>query len=687
MPMKRPIGDTNADQYDNALHRPKRLRTWATIPTSDAVRQMEGARSTMEKEEDEEVEEQKKESTVNEKSCPEASQESTAVFVDAAKQSIRHRSGDRPVLASDEPPSAELAKTPKRVHFFPITEIYKTPYQKHGDTFDGTGEDWMWGDTLRIDQKKLEIMVTGLMGSTDDPEVTYNLEYRDYGSKYTVYKLCNNEKAVVVKVPGAGWKGRWTKERAALLRSEVATMQYVKNNTSIPVPEVYCWETSLDRSEIGVPYILMDFVEGVRGDEVLNGAPERKVMKAGKRWPTYLTSKRNDRKAGLRMLGGFEAVAEVLGKLTSRRSNRVGMVTAQTGQTAAYISITESLDEERKPRDFSREIHLPITELARLIDKTNEGIESLGTTAIDSFLHMSLESMPLHVARNITRSKEEPSFVLTIPGFNASNVFFVNDNGKIQISGVVGWHNAHYAPLWAGLTTLLPDFKDENDCTVNNHSSKHVDRFKNVYNSVMKNTPVEFKKYLSNLDNYKELYHALLSPSGSYERRCFATNMLQRHFRGILVPERLFQFLDQQHQTSLHEVLKKKLRWLVRHYLEVDKEFWALSLSTFKRDEEVEQSIEREIIRDYTQGRIRRQQKSQARAEARNPKGDTSTAASRLEGGTEEVIDDSLGSEIYDFGEPNLGYISFGTLPVEDVDFEESPSTKASIDEASIGKD
>lgn len=45
--------------------------------------------------------------------------------------------------------------------------------------------------------------------------------------------------------------------------SEVATMDYARNVLGLPVPKVFGWSASADKTDVGAEYILMEKVEGV----------------------------------------------------------------------------------------------------------------------------------------------------------------------------------------------------------------------------------------------------------------------------------------------------------------------------------------------------------------------------------------------------------------------------------------
>lgn len=66
----------------------------------------------------------------------------------------------------------------------------------------------------------------------------------------------------LIKIPAKGYSGRWTDSDARAITSEALTMRLVKEKTTIPVPEVFSYQSTIE-NELHCPFILMEFVEGV----------------------------------------------------------------------------------------------------------------------------------------------------------------------------------------------------------------------------------------------------------------------------------------------------------------------------------------------------------------------------------------------------------------------------------------
>lgn len=66
----------------------------------------------------------------------------------------------------------------------------------------------------------------------------------------------------LLKVPAIAHPGRWDEMAARALKAEALTMQLLKRDTSIPLPEVYSFDATLE-NELNCAYILMEYVCGV----------------------------------------------------------------------------------------------------------------------------------------------------------------------------------------------------------------------------------------------------------------------------------------------------------------------------------------------------------------------------------------------------------------------------------------
>ncbi|KAL8817800.1 MAG: hypothetical protein Q9191_008075, partial [Dirinaria sp. TL-2023a] len=83
-----------------------------------------------------------------------------------------------------------------------------------------------------------------------------------YGSFHILFPLAFKDgKKWILKVPAAGYRGKWDSLAANSLRSEALVMRKLASETTIPLPTVYSFDTSLE-NQLKCPFILMEYMEG-----------------------------------------------------------------------------------------------------------------------------------------------------------------------------------------------------------------------------------------------------------------------------------------------------------------------------------------------------------------------------------------------------------------------------------------
>jgi predicted Ser/Thr protein kinase len=84
-----------------------------------------------------------------------------------------------------------------------------------------------------------------------------------FGSYHIVFTLeFTDGLRWALKIPASGLRDRFDENAARALTSEALVMQLLKRETTIPVPEVYSFDTSFDNC-INCPFILMEFMAGI----------------------------------------------------------------------------------------------------------------------------------------------------------------------------------------------------------------------------------------------------------------------------------------------------------------------------------------------------------------------------------------------------------------------------------------
>lgn len=84
-----------------------------------------------------------------------------------------------------------------------------------------------------------------------------------FGSYHIIYPLKFTDGTQwVLKVPSSGYPGQWSDISARSLRCEALTMRLLKRSTTIPIPEVYSFDASLD-NQLNCPFMLMEYIPGL----------------------------------------------------------------------------------------------------------------------------------------------------------------------------------------------------------------------------------------------------------------------------------------------------------------------------------------------------------------------------------------------------------------------------------------
>lgn len=146
------------------------------------------------------------------------------------------RYGPAYLMASDAPPSPPEETWKK--HFGNLIHISSR-------NFIGLG--------MRIRQEVLGTTTTTRTRVIEKTAGTFNLE--------CIIGLDNSR--MVIRIPACGRSGSLTRPAEEWLQSHVRTLKYVREHTTIPVPEVYHFDTT-SRNEISAPYIAMSYIEGGR---------------------------------------------------------------------------------------------------------------------------------------------------------------------------------------------------------------------------------------------------------------------------------------------------------------------------------------------------------------------------------------------------------------------------------------
>lgn len=241
--------------------------------------------------------------------------------------------------------------------------------------------------------------IQGLMG---DLNCHINPDKKMYGSYNVIFTVeWSDNVKWIVRIPGKGFD----LDLLDLTKMDIEynTMEYIRMNTTIPLPQVLHWET--DNLMAGVPFALMTFVEGV---------------------PLYRYWYEDHAKEKV-LLGILDDVAKNMAQLYQLPFDKLGMLDFSESQSKPSVRTVISNEYDRdevsidwgKTREQAqhtslRGMLLYLTETLDL-DQNEEGAVEI--------LKLCVESIPEFM---------EPTgpFYLTIPDLDLQNIM-INENGKI----------------------------------------------------------------------------------------------------------------------------------------------------------------------------------------------------------------------------------------------------------------
>ena len=234
----------------------------------------------------------------------------------------------------------------------------------------------------------------------------------------------------LVKIPADGYRGRWDQWDAEGITSEALTMQLVRSKTTIPVPEVFSYRSTIE-NELNCPFILMEFIEGISLHEFW--------------FDTSFPLEEIERRR-IQALGG---VASVILQLNQFRFHEGGSIVFQQGGDPK-IGPVQYEDQQAmldRPQNREDEDETPIFFSAGPFQNQKEFFtcqldrrhvpEDKFSRGFHKLLQLFISWIPY------TDHVNQPSFVLAHPDFDIQN-FIVSPEGRLR--GVIDWDGVGAIP-------------------------------------------------------------------------------------------------------------------------------------------------------------------------------------------------------------------------------------------------
>ena len=252
----------------------------------------------------------------------------------------------------------------------------------------------------------------------------------------------------MVKVPITGHKGRFDELAAQALASEAMTMRLIKRTTTIPVPQVYLFDTSLE-NEIHCPFVMMEYLQGQQLYELWFQRSYSEDTRSEEALTQFRTRVLQELAAAMTQLDALR-YSQGGSLLFDQLGNVTGVGATRVVDFAAQVDRLTSDDTDGSPLFCVKgPFNDPKSFLTFALDR-RESLKSLpekyhqGTLQL---LRQYIDWMPLD-----SHPANKSQFVLAHPDFALQNVL-VSEEGAVL--GIIDWDGAgavpgciaHY-PLW-----------------------------------------------------------------------------------------------------------------------------------------------------------------------------------------------------------------------------------------------
>ncbi|KAK4944191.1 hypothetical protein LTR10_016304 [Elasticomyces elasticus] len=219
----------------------------------------------------------------------------------------------------------------------------------------------------------------------------------------------------ILRIPGHGLE--FDANDVIRMNNEYRTMEYIRSTTTIPIPQVFFWETDCER--IGVPFAFMSFVEGQ---------------------PLYTVWFELSDDARLGVLSSLAAYMSQLRKLEFPAMGMLHLEDLQTRPTVGpiYSRELELYDEGWGSHHVEGPYVSMSEQLLKLLAQMEE--HSKSTDGVQGLLKMLVESIPMTFDGN-------GHFYPSPDDLNFQNIM-VNEAG--EITGIIDWDNVTTKPAAFG---------------------------------------------------------------------------------------------------------------------------------------------------------------------------------------------------------------------------------------------
>lgn len=237
----------------------------------------------------------------------------------------------------------------------------------------------------------------------------------------------------LLKVPANGGP-RWNEQSSRALASEVFTMKYIRQNTSMPVPEIYGHDSTANNS-IRCPYILMERIEA---------SP---CHRGWYRWLRYDIDGTNIEPFRERILGDL---AKAMVQMNDLSFTKAGSLQCRESDNLPFVGPYRSLDHYAASARGSDET-TNYQEQGPFTDPRQFFLSSLDKQDTSKFKpsHLGqLKALRLWIDWFFQITGERSTeFVLNSPDFNLQNILVGKDG---SLKGLIDWDGVAAVPSCIG---------------------------------------------------------------------------------------------------------------------------------------------------------------------------------------------------------------------------------------------
>jgi len=333
----------------------------------------------------------------------------------------------------------------------------------------------------------------------------------------------------IIRIPAVGTSARWQEGDAHNTRCEMALLEHLQQNTTIPVPEAIAFDDTL-KSCIGAPYCVM---------ERLPGKPAHTIWFEGQQKPDRITANHISAETEAKRCNFLRSLAQAMAGLQALEFGKICAPDLEDGEASVthlyrWTSPDEmsaedlegpgqiyqygSFDSNAQYMTFKPDQPQSNTDGSDLADGSNidEDEESdddeddsttnyrLGVQKIRSIIH----SHPTLTHSSHTPTTPE-SFVLRNPDLDLQNIL-VDPHGNV--TGILDWENSIAVPRCVGFSSV-PDFLRRDwragySLTQLPHMTWQLEHHRQVYARAMMETGALDAKFTAKSATYRAVVDA-----------------------------------------------------------------------------------------------------------------------------------------------------------------------------------